>query len=194
MSVFILKANKTYTQKECLDLCFDLNYIENSNCSCRTSLGKAYQECALNGTKWNDCAWMYLAKFYENDSYGKCSAYCPLECDSIKYSITASYMDFPLTGPINLTDPSNTVFNNLTTYQQVSRCFFSIKIYYNDMRYTEISQQAKMVISDLISGLGGEFGLFIGVSFLSFIETVELFLEVLINLYFLMKKKTISFF
>jgi hypothetical protein len=62
------------------------------------------------------------------------------------------------------------------------------------MRYTEISQQAKMVISDLISGLGGEFGLFIGVSFLSFIETVELFLEVLINLYFLMKKKTISFF
>jgi len=39
-----------------------------------------------------------------------------------------------------------------------------------------------MDIFDLISNIGGNFGLFIGISFLSFAELIELFVEIIIIL------------
>ena len=58
-----------------------------------------------------------------------------------------------------------------------------LNVYYNDLQYTHISQLIKTDIWDLISNIGGNLGLFIGFSFLTFSELFELIFEVIIILF-----------
>jgi len=85
---------------------------------------------------------------------------CPEECDSIQYDISHS-----------LTKLSTQKF------QIDNYIFFSV--YYESLQYTVIDQIEKMNIFDLISNIGGNLGLFIGISFLSFAELIELFVEII---------------
>jgi len=57
-----------------------------------------------------------------------------------------------------------------------------ITIYYSDFSYKSIIEIPKMDFIDLIANIGGNLGLFIGVSFLSFAEIIELILEIFIIL------------
>jgi hypothetical protein len=54
-----------------------------------------------------------------------------------------------------------------------------LTFFYESLSYTVIDQIPKMNMLDLISNIGGNLGLFIGVSFLSFAEIIELFIEIL---------------
>jgi hypothetical protein len=85
---------------------------------------------------------------------------CPEECDSIQHDISHS-----------LTKLSTQKF------QIDNYIFFSV--YYENLQYTVIDQIEKMDIFDLISNIGGNLGLFIGISFLSFAELIELFVEII---------------
>ena len=58
-----------------------------------------------------------------------------------------------------------------------------VQIYFNEMKETIISEKVKTEPSDLISNLGGLLGLFLGLSFLSLIEFVEIGLQILIVLF-----------
>ena len=49
--------------------------------------------------------------------------------------------------------------------------------FYADLEYTYINQLPKMDFFDLISNIGGNLGLFIGISFLSFAEIIEFIIE-----------------
>ena len=49
-----------------------------------------------------------------------------------------------------------------------------MNIYYNSFYYTVIEEFAKVELLDLISGIGGTIGLFIGCSVLSIAEIFEL--------------------
>jgi len=55
--------------------------------------------------------------------------------------------------------------------------FISIRIYYDKASYTRINEIPKIEIVDLIANIGGNLGLFLGVSFLSFAEIFELIFE-----------------
>ena len=58
-----------------------------------------------------------------------------------------------------------------------------IDIYYENLEYTSISQLPKMNVLDLISNIGSNLSLFIGVSFISFAEIIEILGEILIILF-----------
>ena len=90
---------------------------------------------------------------------------CPEECDSIQYEITHSFTKF-------LTQ--NEIFKN----QQIEN-FVYFTVYYESLQYTVIDQIAQMNVFDLISNIGGNLGLFIGISFLSFAELIELLVEII---------------
>jgi hypothetical protein len=55
-------------------------------------------------------------------------------------------------------------------------------VYFEDSAYTSISEIPKMSFLDLIANIGGNLGLFIGISFLSFAEFIELLIEIFIIL------------
>jgi hypothetical protein len=54
---------------------------------------------------------------------------------------------------------------------------YNIYVYYQDLKYTLISEQPKVELFGLISNLGGILGLFIGFSFISLLELFELIAE-----------------
>ena len=43
----------------------------------------------------------------------------------------------------------------------------------HDFKILEFSENAKMTITDLLSNFGGVLGLMLGISFLSFVESIE---------------------
>ena len=65
------------------------------------------------------------------------------------------------------------------TYEQVSKHFSSILIYYKELKYTLISQEPRTMLFNVISNIGGILGLFLGISFLSFMELVEILFQVI---------------
>lgn len=85
----------------------------------------------------------------------QCEHDCPMECDSIRYNL--KHQDNP-----------NEV-NDSTKFH------FSL----NDLSKFKITQIPKMNQFLLISNIGGSLGLFIGIRFLSLIEIVEFFIDVL---------------
>jgi len=88
----------------------------------------------------------------------KCSDYCPLECDRVSFSIkTSSYFEEP-----------NDNFEPNTT----------VMVFYRSLKYISISQQAKTKPEQLVSNLGGYLGLFVGLSFISLFEIIEIIIEV----------------
>ncbi len=71
----------------------------------------------------------------------------------------------------------------MTYYRLEQRCiitYFSteIYVYYRSLKYTSITQQAKMKWEQLISNLGGYLSLFVGLSFVSLFEITEIFVEI----------------
>ena len=51
---------------------------------------------------------------------------------------------------------------------------------FKELKYTEITQEPKLILADFIAGLGGTLGLFLGVSILSFAEIFEVLIRIIL--------------
>jgi hypothetical protein len=179
----ISKVNRTYTQNDCYYLCSHLFALKESECGCNSTFDDYSKNCfrQINKqaeTEVQKCNAKYLNDFRKNDQYEKCSEYCPLECDRISYLITPySEQISSANGNISKTPKSN-YFSEFNTYEEVKKSFIGIRIYYNELKYTLISEEPKTELLDFISNIGGILGLFLGISFLSFIEIFEIIFEI----------------
>jgi len=90
-----------------------------------------------------------------------CENYCPLECDSVKYETSHSFTKYS------------------EKYQESNKNMISFRIFYEKLDYTVMDEVAQMNVFDLISNVGGNLGLFIGISFISFAEVFELLVEII---------------
>ena len=179
---YINSQNRTYFQYDCRRLFINLRYKETSNCSCNyTKLDTIEEDCnyklsiADETNQLSRCTINEMNKISENIKKQGFHDYCPLECNSIAYQISSYIVDYPNVGPINDLEFKS----SFKTYEEMKRHYFGLRIYYQDTKYTLIEQQPKIQLADLISNIGGILGLFIGVSFLSFIEIVEILSEIL---------------
>lgn len=88
---YIQSINESYKQIKCFELCFDLNYLQNDSCHCRNvSLGNVWINCWVNirnNKTLSDCVRGAKEQFYQRTLNEVCSEYCPLECESITYSV-----------------------------------------------------------------------------------------------------------
>ena len=175
---FFKQINKTYYQQECFTFCENMKYIEQNLCDCTLTsyeqnvfpfcyYDKSF-ECSLN-----------FQKEFELNIHKICNEYCPLECDSFVYDINHFSQAILATGNIK----NGFDFPEFNTYENVSRNFLAIYVYFEDLKYTLISQQPKFQIFDLISNIGGLFGLFLGMGLLSFVEIFEVLLEAALLLF-----------
>lgn len=87
-----------------------------------------------------------------------CQGQCPTECNTVTYSVTPNY---------------NILYEYL--YKNMTK----INIYYDSFEYTVISQIPKIKMEDFLAGIGGILGLFLGASILSFVEIVEMVIELM---------------
>jgi hypothetical protein len=165
---YILESTKyQYTQKDCFDYCMGSELNKHFN-----KTNKIDHWLNIYKTYAFDGFWDFYSNFVGGENKKVCTPLCPLECDSIKYDTSISFTKFSENEFLSLFELNGTV-NNL----------ISIDIYYENLEYTRISQLPKMDFFDMISNIGGDLGLFIGISFLSFAEIIEIFGEILIILF-----------
>jgi hypothetical protein len=171
---YLNKTNRKYSQFECLNLCFNLGYNQTNQCDCYlTSLDE--EPTFFCGNNYS-C----LEQFNDNfNQIEKCSKFCPLECDQYSYEIFHTPAKITDTGKINKfnDDYFYSSLPEFQTYENVSKNYYLINAYYEESKYTLISQQPKIELFGLISNLGGILGLFIGFSFISLLEIIEVLAE-----------------
>jgi len=163
--------------------------LEESNCSCNSNLDQFTKLCLRKPQdEWDSikrCIADYLAKFRREYQYEYCFEYCPLECDSISYEI------IPYSQSLLIDDMEKNVSiaraalyrQNFSSYKELKKHYLAVNIYYKNLKYDLIMQEPKIELFVFISNIGGILGLFLGISFLSFIEILEILVESIYILY-----------
>lgn len=183
---FISNMNEKYTQNKCNEYCFYLSYLEKSDCECNTSmndLALLYENCIdpyNKSTSMYNCTENFRKNFHKPSIYDKCSNFCPLECDSITYLTSSSYIEYHF-DDLEKKIENDSYFNGFTTYKEVKHSFYLIYVYYEELKYTLIIQEPKILLDDFIANIGGIIGVFIGCSLLSLIEFAEAIGEICIH-------------
>lgn len=59
-------------------------------------------------------------------------------------------------------------------YKELRESTLALNVYYQYLGYTHIDQMPKSTVADLLASLGGNLGLFMGVSMLTLVELVEI--------------------
>lgn len=132
------------------------------------------------------CNLNYFLKFFDgNNLKTKCGSQCPLECNSETFRLTISSSSYPTRAYADqLVNYSGDALANFypdrsqVTYEQLKENILAINVYFTDMKYTSIEELEKMSFVDLVSAVGGTLGLFIGMSFLSFFEILDVIIEI----------------
>jgi len=161
---YILKStNYSYRQEDCFMYYTGIELFKYFNITNRTD---RWENIIYEYPSYSD----YLLVIYKNlmkKGISESSATdCPLECDSIKYEISHSF--------------NKLIIKNETSFSNRVK----LLVYYERPEYTVIDQIAQMNVFDLISNIGGNLGLFIGISFLSFAEIIELLVEIIFIIIF----------
>ena len=180
---FALKYHNSY----CSDLCFQEFVFESCSCYDPEFFNiKDTRPC--QNSDWN-CISSAFKTFYGSSlEINKCTEKCPIECDSIKYHLTSNQLDYPSKGLANLIklDPKiQERFNNSSniSLEDLKQSLVSINIYYNELGFTTLIEIPKTDLITLISNLGGNLGLFLGLSCLSLLEMFEIFFMTLKIIY-----------
>jgi hypothetical protein len=165
---YIVKSkNRNYRQTDCLELCYDIYYLNKNPCNCtKTSLGKVWNDCFFLFENLNliGCTYNDKMNFFKESVMEKCMEYCPLECDSVSYSITQDRILVKENDGLQL------------------------RVYFSSLKYISINQIPKTTKIDMVSTVGNILTLFINFSFVSLLEIAELFIE--IGFMIFEKKKT----
>ncbi len=184
----IINSNHSYRQSDCLDFAFIRTF--SPNVSFETSYKFIYNLLNTNSSllKSNlssiDSLNSQFFKFYNNiSSNEKLMSQCPFECNSLSYETTIFQGDYPSNNEyLNLLKNTPLLLNfpngNLTSLNEFKQSLYSICIYFKQLSYTQISQNPQISLWSLTSNIGGLFGLFLGLSFLSIIDFCEAFIEI----------------
>ena len=146
----------SYRRLNCLDSCTQKEVNSKYNCSIQSF----YENKNLAR-----CTNTNLTNLFLKD----CSAMCPQECNITSYTLSKSVLSRLVYVPIKIGRDTYNLPKLLPGYE--------VKVYFKDLKYIKLSQVPKTSDGDMASCLGGTAGLFLGASFMTFIEFFELFFE-----------------
>jgi hypothetical protein len=174
---YFRQINKTYLQKDCFDLCVE--EIKMKTCNCTAGLGSSLN-CSFN----DNCIESFrLSNNTKSKLPSTCLAKCPLECDSVNYKFITNYAG-------TLSDEFNLLYN-ITTEESNKIVYLSL--HYSSLDYSLVKQIVKTQVFDLISNVGGTLGLFIGLSFFTFVELILVCIEFIFYLLDMRKNRVDQF-
>jgi len=175
-----------YTQNFCLEQCVMKLYYER--CGCLSSLYKSVitgsicrtdkELSCLSAAYWN----IYLANNYVQKV---CLPQCPLECYSNKFTFSTSAHDVLGDLYVNKIKNNPNLASDFVSEEinaeTVRKSFVRINVFYESLSYTMSEEAPQWDGFSLIANIGGNLGLFMGVSFFSIFEIIT----TLIELYFI---------
>jgi hypothetical protein len=156
--------NKTYSQSECLWVCYQEKIISKCNCydMWLENLNSNVKPC-LNLTELN-CSYEITNTMLKNERNYECIEQCPLECTTVSYEYVSSSSQYPSQRyfevlkerPFIKRSFSDEGVRNIT-YDILRERLVSLSIYLKTLSYTKISESQKLNSVDLIAGIGGKY-------------------------------------
>ncbi len=123
---------------------------------------------------------------------------CPLDCKIVDYKYTTSMARFPTLSYFDQKLKNNPVIksnfinkSNELTFENLRQSVCRIVLFYERLQDVLITESPKIQIVNLISNIGGVIGLFLGLSFASFVELIEICYFILDTFYFENKCKNL---
>lgn len=74
-------------------------------------------------------------------------------------------------------------FDEEFTTEDLTKSIAKVNVYYNNLNNELTTEIAAMTLITLVSNIGGVLGLFLGISFLSFVEVFELSFEIFLIIF-----------
>jgi hypothetical protein len=179
---FIIKTKYNYTQNECFNLCLQNIIMDLCNCyDLNNDRLKDNVSPCLSDEQLN-CSKESYMKFIK-ESKLKFVKDCPLECDETIYSHALSSADYPTENAYQRlkSDHHFSRYSNLS-FEKFEERLLMVNIFYPKLSYLSVSQLKKVEVMDLLEHIGGLLGFFIGMSLLSFIEFIEIIIDVILIL------------
>jgi hypothetical protein len=128
----------------------------------------------------NECQRQVLEKqFFDPDFvHLECLSQCPLECNTTQYKtyislnelISNKYAD-------NFREKNISMKEN---FFEAHKNFIKFDIFYDSLTYELSTESSKMDIVSFLANVGGNLGLFLGVSVISICECIEVLVELCI--------------
>lgn len=187
---------QNYTQRFCLSVCLQNIIVRTCNC---TDLSSTVQSRESIEPCLSDAQLTCLRKLtdaYHADSglKNKCTSECPVRCESYSFGKIISMAEYPT---FNYTEYLKSLselkkdhpIRKEYSFDELRKNIMAINIYYDSLSYQITKEKPATYLMNLISSTGGTLGLFLGISLLSFIEVIELLIELAIS--FLFPKKAL---
>jgi hypothetical protein len=172
----ISQTDYAYTQQMCFLQCYQKIHMDKFNCSVSHLLS------FYNGSACTSEQVIPLSDFLANVIKTYCFPLCPLECDHITYRTSLSssqlngffYMDPIKQRPNLLVDFMNRTLNS----QSARESFVNVNIFYESLSYTLTNELPQMDAVYLLGAIGGNLGLFLGISVFSICEIIVTAIEI----------------
>ena len=182
-----------YSKQFCFIQCMQKLVIEECNCTYSFLVSVFTNVAPCETIEKLNCSLsayfrVYMAGNYLQDT---CLPQCPLECNSTKFSYELSfnelmgetYVDAIKENPNLSVDFLQRKVSDVTTARE---SVTSVKIFYERLSYKVSNESPQMDAVSLVANIGGNLGLFLGVSLFSLGEI----LTVLFELCFISRKET----
>nr|XP_009860713.1 acid-sensing ion channel 2 [Ciona intestinalis] len=158
----VLKYHDTYTLSACMKECVEKRIIDICGCRGPSIINpEDIPECspvqALN------CFAKELAKAEAVVTPQNCN--CAYPCKDIKYQTTLSYSTFP---HVNGARQAEALFNFSKGHYHTN--VVGLSVYYESLTITKIEESQSITGSALLSDIGGQLGLWIGISVVTLFE------------------------
>jgi hypothetical protein len=148
--------NKTYRKNDCIELCKQKIIIENCHCHIPYFYSFSNQVPCVNFSQ-HECFYSYNKNLFNDVKYDECVDSCPLECETVDYSVTIS----------NSITPTRSFFENILMnkpivknksktldYDSMKSQFAYISLYFGDLRHTKIQEIPNFTFIDFLCNIG----------------------------------------
>jgi hypothetical protein len=181
----IRNNNLEYNQQFCLELCYQELAIKSCNCSdIESVLFKGDNICNLDNL---DCLNQVFDKFLSPDFVKDyCLPECPLECNQTVFGLSLTSSDIMPEYYSNIIQEkakSLNITNETWSLEEVKNNIITFSIYYDTFSYSITTETPSLDVIGLLAFIGGTLGLFLGVSILTMVELIEIFISYVIEIF-----------
>jgi hypothetical protein len=168
------EKGKTYRQKDCLNIMTQRSTAKNCDCVLSGLITEDNTVKYCESNVFLEC-FNRVINQTKNDQFLKD---CPFECNLIEYDFSIS------TSSASSSDylKSFAEYNYGNKYSsENSSSAYAVNIFFSELTHARIVEVPNYTPISLISNIGGTLGLFLGMSLLSFIEIVDLIIQMILK-------------
>uniref|UniRef100_A0A0N5AIR1 Amiloride-sensitive sodium channel n=1 Tax=Syphacia muris TaxID=451379 RepID=A0A0N5AIR1_9BILA len=158
----------------------DASSVTRADIELEFSSNRSIEACDMrsSGSKTAVCFRQSLANTAKKNI---CDTLCPQPCHEQEYITEKAFALWPRDGFYKTARETweNATYSKLTnlTLEKARTNLLKLEVYFKELNYEAIKEAPATDVWDLLSDIGGTLGLYVGVSFLTFGEVVELLIE-----------------